>query len=400
MSTTAVPANEKIPSLLPVYKRIDIVFERGEGVWLYDKDGRAYLDCGSGIAVNGLGYSHPHLVKALQEQAAKIWHISNLFRIESLERLADRLVANSFAETGFFCNSGAEAMEACIKMARRFQWARGKPERNRIITFEGSFHGRTMATISAAGGSRLTDGFAPLLDGFDQVAYSDHDAVAAAVNESTAAIMIEPVQGEGGIRPIPTECLRGLREICDEHDILLIFDEVQCGVGRTGKLFAHQSAGVEPDIMGLAKGLGGGFPIGACLATARAASGMTTSSHGSTFGGNPLASEVGNAVLDVMLAEGFLDGVKERGGYLRQRLDDVAARYPERIEAVRGAGMMLGIKPVSNNIEFATALREQGLLTVPAADNIVRFLPPLIITEDEIDQAIEKLAAVCSALAT
>lgn len=399
MTANKVPANAAIPSLLPVYKRIDILFERGEGVWLYDKDGRAYLDCASGIAVSGLGHAHPHLVKTLQEQAAKVWHISNLFRIEGLERLADRLVAASFAETVFLCNSGAEAMEACIKMARRFHWARGNPERNRIITFEGCFHGRTMATISAAGGARLVDGFAPLLDGFDQVPFADHEATRAAINEHTAAIMIEPVVGEGGIKPVPPQCLQGLRELCDEHDILLIFDEVQCGVGRTGKLFAHQTAGVEPDIMGLAKGLGGGFPIGACLATARAASGMTTSSHGSTFGGNPLASAVGNAVLDVMLAEGFLESVSRRGAYLRERLEDIAARYPGKIAGVRGSGLMLGIKPTEENIAFSAELRAQGLLTVPAADNIVRFLPPLTISEDEIDQAVAKLDAVCLAKA-
>lgn len=399
MSSPAVPKNESIPSLLPVYKRIDILFERGEGVWLYDKDGRAYLDCASGIAVNGLGHAHPHLVKTLQDQAAKLWHISNLFRIEPLEKLADRLVANSFAETVFACNSGAEAMEACIKMARRFHWARGNPERNRIITFEGCFHGRTMATISAAGEARLTDGFAPLLEGFDQVPFADHEAVRAAITDQTAAIMIEPVQGEGGIRPLPSTCLQGLRDLCDEHDILLIFDEVQCGIGRTGKLFAHQTAGVAPDIMGLAKGLGGGFPIGACLATARAASGMTTSSHGSTFGGNPLASAVANAVLDVILGNGFLQQVESRGAYLRERLEEVAARYPAKLAGIRGAGLMLGFKPVGSNVEFAAELRAQGLLTVPAADNIVRFLPPLVISEAEIDQAIDKLETVCMAKA-
>lgn len=399
MTPNTVPANAAVPTLLPVYKRIDILFERGEGVWLYDKSGHAYLDCAAGIAVNGLGHSHPHLVKTLQEQVAKIWHISNLFRIEGLERLADRLVAASFAETVFLCNSGAEAMEACIKMARRFHWSRGNPERNRIITFEGCFHGRTMATISAAGSDRLTEGFAPLLDGFDQVPFADHEAVRAAVNEHTAAIMIEPVMGEGGIKPIPPQCLQGLRDLCDEHDILLIFDEVQCGVGRTGKLFAHQTAGVEPDIMGLAKGLGGGFPIGACLATARAASGMTTSSHGSTFGGNPLASAVGNAVLDVMLADSFLDEVKSRGDYLRERLEEMAARYPGKITGVRGSGLMLGIQTVATNVDFAAELRAQGLLTVPAADNIVRFLPPLTITHAEIDMAIDKLEQVCMAKA-
>ena len=393
-------ANEAIPSLLPVYKRIDLVFERGEGAWLIDTHGRRFLDFASGIAVTGLGHAHPHLVRTLKEQAEKVWHVSNLFRIDHLERLADRLVAASFAETVFACNSGAEAMEACIKMARRFHWHRGQPERNRIVTFKGSFHGRTMATISAAGESRLTDGFAPLLEGFDQVPFADHAAVRAAVTDETAAIMVEPVQGEGGIRPLPEVCLRGLRDLCDEHDILLIFDEVQCGMGRTGRLFAHQVAGVAPDIMGLAKGLGGGFPIGACLATARAASGMTTSTHGSTFGGNPLATAVANAVLDVMLADGFLDHVRDMGLYLQEKLTSIAARHPERIEGVRGEGLMLGLKCAGPHVELATALRENGLLSVPAADNILRLLPPLIIGREEVDIAAEKIESALQTAAT
>ena len=341
--------------------------------------------------MTGLGHAHPHLVKVLQEQAARVWHVSNLFRIEQLEMMADRLVANSFADTVFACNSGAEAVEACIKMARRYHWANGEPERNRIITFEGSFHGRTIATISAAGGSRLTDGFAPLLDGFDQVPFGDHEALRAAVNGSTAAIMIEPVQGEGGIKPLPPQCLEGLRQLCDEQGILLIFDEVQCGMGRTGHLFAHQSYGVSPDIMSSAKGLGGGFPVGACLATARAASGMSTSSHGSTFGGNPLACSVANAVLDVMLSEGFLETVKDRGVFLNDRLAEIVSRFGDVMELVRGRGLMLGIKTVVTNTDFAASLREEGLLSVPAADNIVRLLPPLTVTEEEIDVAVDKI---------
>lgn len=391
--------NAPIPSLLPVYNRIDIVFERGEGAWLWDKNGRRYLDCGSGIAVTGLGHAHPHLVQALKDQAEKVWHVSNLFRIEQMEKAADRLVANTFAETVFFCNSGAEAVEACIKMARRFWWHAGQPERNRIITFEGSFHGRTMATISAAGAKKLTEGFAPLLDGFDHVPFGDEQALRAAITERTGAIMVEPVQGEGGIRPVPAEELRRLRAICDEHDLLLIFDEVQSGMGRTGTLFAHQLAGVAPDIMAAAKGLGGGFPIGACLATARAASGMTTSSHGSTFGGNPLASAVANAVLDVMLEEGFLEEVREKGAYFRARLDELAARFPERIEQVRGEGLMLGIRTVEPNTELAARLRELGLLTVPAADNVVRLLPPLVITREQIDTACALIGEACQAKA-
>ncbi len=391
--------NAAIPSLLPIYNRIDLVFERGLGSWLWTTDGRRFLDFTSGIAVNGLGHCHPHLVETLQDQAARLWHVSNLFRIGELERLADRLVANAFAETVFLCNSGAEAMEACIKMARRFHFHRGQPERNRIITFEGAFHGRTMATISAAGGTRLIEGFAPLLPGFDHVPFGDHAALEAAVTDATAAILIEPIQGEGGIRPLPQVCLEGLRELCDRHDILLIFDEVQCGMGRTGQLFAHQHFGVTPDVMGLAKGLGGGFPIGACLATARAASGMTTSTHGSTFGGNPLASAVANAVLDVMLEADFLKTVAARGAYLRERAEALVARHPDAFELVRGVGLMVGLKPRRSNLEVAAELRAAGLLTVPAGDNIVRLLPPLTVSEAEIDQALETIEACCRAAA-
>ena len=388
--------NAAIPSLMPTYSRIDLAFERGEGAWLYTHDGRRFLDFTSGVAVNGLGHCHSHLVKTLQEQAARLWHVSNLFRIDEAERLADRLVAHSFAETVFVCNSGAEAMEACIKVARRFQFCRGQPERNRIITFEGGFHGRTMATISAVGGQRLTEGFAPLLDGFDHVPFADHDALEAAVTEQTAAIMIEPVMGEGGARPIPKVCLEGLRALCDRHDILLIFDEVQSGMGRTGHLFAHQAMGVTPDIMGLAKGLGGGFPIGACLATARAASGMTAGTHGSTFGGNPLGSAVASAVLDVMLEDGFLAGIVERGRYMRERAESVVERHPHVFELARGAGMLLGLKARGNNVDVVSGLRARGLLTAPAADNIVRLLPPLTITLSEIDTAIEAIEAYCA----
>ncbi|MDX6750036.1 aspartate aminotransferase family protein [Geminicoccaceae bacterium 1502E] len=391
--------NASIPSLLPVYQRIDILFERGEGAWLWDKKGRRYLDCGSGIAVNGLGHAHPHLVQALKDQAEKVWHISNLFRIEQMEKVADRLVANTFADTVFFCNSGAEAVEACIKMARRFWFAAGQPERNRIITFEGAFHGRTLATVSAAKAKKLTEGFAPLLDGFDQVPFGDEEALRAAITERTGAIMVEPVQGEGGIRPVPAEALRLLREICDEHDLLLIFDEVQSGMGRTGTLFAHQLAGVAPDIMAAAKGLGGGFPIGACLATARAASGMTTSSHGSTFGGNPLACAVANAVLDVTLEEGFLEEVRAKGAYFRGKLEELAARHPEQIQEVRGEGLMLGVKTGMPNTEFAARLRELGMITVPAGENVLRLLPPLVITREEIDTACALLGEACQAKA-
>lgn len=392
--------NAPMPSLLPVYKRIDITFERGEGSWLYDKSGRRWLDFTSGIAVNGLGHAHPHLVKALQEQAAKLWHVSNLFRIESLEKLADRLVAMSFADTVFVCNSGAEAVEGCIKVARRFHWANGRPERNRLITFEGAFHGRTMAAISAAGGAKMVDGFGPLLDGFDRVPFDDEAALRNAITDRTAGILVEPIQGEGGIRPLTVERLRLLRSLCDEHGLLLVFDEVQCGLGRTGKMFAHEWAGITPDLMSLAKGLGGGFPIGAVLATARAASGMETSTHGSTFGGNPLATTVANAVLDVMLAPGFLDQVKARGELLRGRLEQIAARHPDKIAEVRGQGLLMGVKTVAPNAEVAAKLREADLLTVPASDNIVRLLPPLTVGEDEIALGCEIVERVIAGLPT
>ncbi len=379
--------NASIPSLLPVYRRIDLAFERGEGSWLYTADGRRYLDFAAGIAVCGLGHGHPHLVRTLIEQGSKLWHVSNLFRIELLERLADRLVAHAFAETVFVCNSGAEAIEAAIKTVRRYHYAAGNPERHRILTVEGAFHGRTMAAISAAGGTRLTEGFAPLLEGFVHVPFADHDALDAAIDDTVGAVLIEPIQGEGGIRPVPRQCLEGLRHLCDERDMLLVFDEVQCGMGRTGNLFAHQSFGVEPDILATAKGLGGGFPIGACLATARAASGMTPGTHGSTFGGNPLACAVANAVLDVMLAPGFFDEVQAKAERLAAGLDGLAERHAG-LEAVRGVGLMLGLRPRMPNAEVAAALRGRGLLSVPAADNVVRLLPPLTVEDAEIDEAL------------
>ncbi|MGF1475707.1 MAG: aspartate aminotransferase family protein [Geminicoccaceae bacterium] len=392
--------NAAIPAVLPVYKRIDVMFERGEGVWLESSDGRRFLDFGAGIAVTGLGHSHPHLVKALQEQAARVWHVSNLYRIQPLERLSDRLVANSFAETVFVCNSGAEAMEACIKMARRYHHGAGNPHKKRIITFEGSFHGRTMATISAAGGTRLTEGFEPLLEGFDHLPFGDHDALKQAITPETGAIMVEPIQGEGGIRPVPTQCLEGLRELCDEHDLLLIFDEVQCGTGRTGKLFAHEHSGVAPDILGVAKGLGNGMPIGACLATARAAGAMERGTHGSTFGGNPLATTVANAVLDVILADGFFDRVEASGERLISGLNELSRNHPAVIEEIRGQGLMLGLRVVPANTEFAAACMEQELLVVPAADNIVRLLPPLIIGDSEIDEGLRRLETVVKRFAS
>ena len=391
--------NSSVPSLLPVYNRIDLVFERGEGSWLFDRRGKAYLDFGSGIAVTGLGHCHPHLVRALQEQAAKLWHVSNLYRIEQQERLADRLVANSFAETVFVCNSGAEAIEGCIKLVRRYWWAKGRPERQRIVTFEGAFHGRTMAAISAAGSKKLTEGCEPLLPGFEVLPFGDHAALERAIGPDTAAVLIEPIQGEGGIRPVPASCLRALRELCDRHGCLLVLDEVQSGMGRTGKLFAHEALGVRPDVVAIAKGLGGGFPIGAFMATAEAASGMTAGAHGSTFGGNPLACAVANAVLDVVLAQGFLEGVAAKGALFKQRVEETAARLGGAILEVRGLGLMVGIKTARPNGEVAAELRAAGLLTVPAADNVLRLLPPLTVSEAEIEQGCAILAETLRAKA-
>ncbi|HEX6016284.1 MAG TPA: aspartate aminotransferase family protein [Geminicoccaceae bacterium] len=387
--------NKAVPSLLPVYKRYDLAFERGEGAWLHTTDGRRMLDFASGIAVTGLGHAHPHLVKTVAEQAGRLWHVSNLFRIPELERLADRLVARSFADTVFVCNSGAEAMEACIKLARRYHWARGEPERQRIVTFEGAFHGRTMATVSAAGGKKLVEGFDPLLPGFDVVPFGDHEALRAAVGEHTAAIMVEPIQGEGGIRPVPPQCLQGLRELCDERGLLLVFDEIQTGMGRTGTLFAHEQAGIAPDVMGIAKGLGGGFPIGACLATARAASGMAPGTHGSTFGGNPLACAVAGAVLDILLADGFLDQVAARGHQLRERLEAIRAEHPGVLAEVRGRGLLVGVRVHGDAGGFIGRLQAHGLVTAPAADNVVRLLPPLTITADEVEQGCAMVEAAC-----
>jgi acetylornithine/N-succinyldiaminopimelate aminotransferase len=401
MHTARFPArtypmdNHAIPSLLPVYRRYDLAFARGEGAWLYTTDGRRMLDFASGIAVTGLGHAHPHLVRTIAEQAGKLWHVSNLFQIPELERLADRLVAQTFADTVFVCNSGAEAIEACIKMARRFHWARGNPERHRIVTFEGAFHGRTMAGISAVGSKKMVEGFDPLLPGFDIVPFGDHEALHAAIGTATGAIMIEPIQGEGGIRAVPPQCLQGLRALCDEHGLLLIFDEIQAGMGRTGTLLAGEQAGVRPDIAAIAKGLGGGFPIGACLATATAASAMTAGTHGSTFGGNPLACTVANAVLDVMLEDGFLARVGERGQILHQRLGAIAEAHPQLVAEVRGQGLLAGIRLHRGSAEFIKALHGLGLVTVPAADEVVRLLPPLTITLDELAHGCDLLAQGC-----
>ena len=388
-----------IDPVLPTYARAPITVARGEGAWLWDEAGRRYLDFGSGIAVNALGHAHPALVAALTEQAGKLWHVSNLYLIPGQERLAQRLVEATFADTVFFTNSGAEALECAIKMARKFHSHNGNPERFRIIAFEGAFHGRTLATIAAAGQEKLVKGFGPMPEGFSQVPFGDHEAIRTAIDAETAAILIEPVQGEGGVRPVPPQCLKGLRDLCDEHGILLIYDEVQCGYGRTGRLFAHEWAGAAPDIMGVAKAIGGGFPLGACLATERAAAGMTAGTHGSTYGGNPLAMAVGNAVLDVMLEPGFLERVLAAAGRLRQRLEGLVAGHPDVVEGVRGEGLMLGLKCRVPNGTVVEKAREAGLLTVPAGDNVVRILPPLTVSDEDIDEAVRRLEAACAAAA-
>ena len=387
-----------IAPVLPVFARAKVSFERGAGVRVFTPDGDEYLDFGAGVAVTSCGHAHPHLVEALTEQAKKIWHTSNLYQMPGQERLARRLIDASFAETVFFTNSGAEALECAIKMARKFHAAQGHPERYRLITFEGAFHGRTLATIAAGGQMKYIEGFGPKVDGFDQVPFGGHDAVKAAIGPATAGILIEPVQGEGGIRPVPTSWLRQLRALCDEHGLLLVFDEVQCGVGRTGKFFAHEWSGVAPDIMAVAKGIGGGFPVGACLATAKAAAGMTAGSHGSTFGGNPLATAVGNAVLDVVLAPGFLDGVRQRALRLKQKLAGLKDAHPEIIEDIRGLGLMLGIKCRVPNTALQAAAMDQHLLTIGAGDNVLRLLPPLVVTDADIDDAVNRLDRACRAL--
>ncbi len=384
-----------IDAVMPTYGRADVSFDRGEGCHIFDTDGGRYLDFSTGIAVTCLGHSHPHLVEAIRSQAGQLMHCSNLFRIPGQERLAQRLVDNSFADTVFFANSGAEANECAIKTARRYHHHAGKPERYRIITFENAFHGRTLATIAATGQEKILEGFGPEVEGFDHVPFGDLGATRAAVTGETAAIMIEPVQCEGGINLMPAGHLEALRALCDEHGLLLIADEVQSGMGRSGKLLAHQWTDAVPDIAALGKGIGGGFPLGACLATEKAAAGMTAGTHGSTYGGNPLAVAAGNAVLDVMLADGFLEHVQAMGQALMQRLETLRERNSTAIEEVRGQGLMIGIKFHATNLDVVAQLRDAGLLTVPAGDNIVRLLPPLIVDEAEVDEAmvaIEKIA--------
>jgi acetylornithine/N-succinyldiaminopimelate aminotransferase len=385
-------------SLLPTYARSELVFERGQGAYLFTASGERYLDFASGIAVTALGHAHPHLVKALQAQSEKLWHVSNLHRIPGQERLADRLCQETFADYVFFANSGAEAVEGAMKVARRHHFKRGAPQRYRFVTFEGAFHGRTLATISAGGQAKHLEGFGPPVDGFDHVAAFDIGAVEAAIGDATAAVIIEPIMGEGGMREVSSPFLKDLRALCDDKGVLLVLDEVQSGMGRTGRLFAHEWAGITPDVMAVAKGLGGGFPIGAVLATEEVGSAMTPGSHGSTFGGNPLAMAVGNAVLDIVLAPGFLDHVAAMGLRLKQRLAALKDEHPSIIEEVRGEGLMLGLKCKVPNQSLVQALAAERMLTVQAGDNVVRFLPPLIVGEAEISEACAKIEAACVAL--
>ncbi|TVP71640.1 MAG: aspartate aminotransferase family protein [Rhodobacteraceae bacterium] len=378
------------PPVLPTYNRTPLRFVRGEGSWLYEADGTRYLDLTSGIAVNALGHAHPDLVATLTTQAQALWHVSNLYEIPAQEQLAQALVDATFADTVFFTNSGTEAAELAIKMVRKYWHDAGTP-RDTILTFEGAFHGRSTGAIAAAGSEKMTKGFGPLMPGFKSLAWGDHDALRAALDGTVAAVMIEPIQGEGGIRPVPDHCLKGLRDLCQQTGALLVLDEVQCGMGRTGRLFAHEWAGITPDIMMVAKGIGGGFPLGAVLATAKAASGMGAGTHGSTYGGNPLACAVGAKVMEIITAEGFLDNVRRKGAMLRQSLEGLVAAHPDVLAEVRGAGLLLGLKCHVLNTDMVKAAQAARLLTVPAADNVIRLLPPLTISEDEISQAIARL---------
>jgi acetylornithine/N-succinyldiaminopimelate aminotransferase len=377
--------------LFPTYARLNLAFERGEGAWLVATDGKRYLDFMGGIAVNILGHAHPRLVAALKAQAEKVWHVSNIFEVPGQQKLGRQLVEATFADRVFFTNSGAEAMECAFKTARRYHYVNGAPERFRIITFEGAFHGRTLATIAAGGQAKYLEGFGPKADGFDQVPFGDRKALEAVIRPETAAILIEPIQGEGGIRAVPHEELRYLRRLCDERGLLLILDEIQTGMGRTGRFFAHEWAGITPDIAALAKGLGGGFPVGACLATESASAGMTAGTHGTTFGGNPLAMAVGSTVLDIVLADGFLERVGRVGLKLKQKLAGIADAHPALIEGIRGEGLILALKCRVPNTEIVAAALGEGLLLVTGGDNVVRLLPPLIVDDGEVEEAVARL---------
>jgi acetylornithine/N-succinyldiaminopimelate aminotransferase len=387
-----------IPTLLPTYARAPMSFVKGEGAWLIEADGRRFLDLGAGIAVNILGHANPVLVKALSDQANALWHTSNLYQIPQQQALSEKLVELTFADTVFFTNSGTEACELAVKMARKYWYDKGQPDRTDIITFSGSFHGRSAAGIAAAGSEKMVKGFGPLLPGFVHLPFGDHEALTNAITDTVGAILIEPVQGEGGILPVPDQCLKGLRDLCDEKGILLIFDEVQCGVARTGKLFAHEWAGVTPDIMMVAKGIGGGFPIGAVLATENAASGMTLGTHGSTYGGNPLGCAVGCAVVDHVSDPAFLAEVNRKAGLFRQKLEGLIAAHPDTFESVRGSGLMLGLKCKAANTDIVKQGYAHHLLCVPAADNVIRLLPPLNISDEEIAEAVTRLDATAASM--
>ncbi len=386
-------------SVLKVYNPIDLEIDHGDGVYVYSEDGTRYLDFTSGIGVLSLGYSHPALIQALKDQAEKVWHCSNLFKIEKQNVVAEKIVKNSFASSVFFCNSGAEATETSIKVARKYFFDKGKKNKNKIITFKGAFHGRTLASLYAANNKTHIEGFGPKVDGFTNIPFGDHDALKNAIDKNTAAIMVETILGEGGIKVIPLECLNGLRKICDENDILLILDEVQCGVGRTGKFFAFEWSEIEPDIVPIAKGIGGGFPIGACLLNKKVTACMGVGTHGSTFGGNPLAMSVANVVLDHVLKKDFLDHVQSTGKYLKDLLEkEVTERYKDFILEIRGQGLMLGIKTNIENEMIIEKMRAEKLLTVKASDNVIRLLPPLILQKSHVDEAIDKILKALSKL--
>ena len=382
-------------SVLGTYARKAISFTEGKGSYLFAKNGDKYLDFVQGIAVNVLGHCHKHLVKTIQKQSKKLWHVSNAYVIPEQEKLAKRLTDNTFADFCMFQNSGTEATEASIKIARKYFHKTGKPEKNRIITFQGAFHGRTLAALFAANNPKHTEGFGPKVDGFDQVPFADHEAIKRTINKNTAAILLETIQGEGGIKVVPDVCLKGLREICDEHNLLLILDEVQCGVGRTGNFFAFEKSGIVPDIVPIAKGIGGGFPLGACLVTKKVSVGMTPGTHGSTFGGNPLAMSVGNAVLDIIFAKNFLENVKQKGKYFDQGLNKMKDKYPKIIAEIRGTGLIKGLKMLVDNTEFIKKLMKHKMLAIKAEENVTRLFPPLIVNNKELDEAIEKIDKVC-----
>ena len=386
------------PALLPTYNRTDVAFVRGEGSYLFAEDGKRYLDFGAGIAVNAFGHANPKLVDALTQQAGMLWHTSNLYRVPGQESLSKKLVDATFADTVFFTNSGTEAIELAIKMARRYHFVNGQPDRFHIVSFEGAFHGRSMAAINAGGNEKYLEGFGPRMPGFDQVPLGDLEALKKVIGPETAALIIEPLQGEGGVRTVEPEFLRALRKLCDDSGMLLIFDEIQTGVGRTGKLFAYDWLGLAPDIMTVAKGIGGGFPLGAVLATAEAAKGMTVGTHGTTYGGNPLAMAVGNAAIDIVLAPGFLDHVNKIANYLHQQLGALVAGHPHLFESVRGQGLMIGIKMKTPSADFIAAARANGLVVLPAGDNVVRLLPPLTLSEDEAREGMELLNKTASQL--